>query len=174
MIFCGIPGSGKTTIALLVAGGLCPAVHIQTDGIRSMINRPSYSWAEARFVYESAFLVAREALRRGYDSILDGTFLREEHRREAIRKLGWYSSSSLVVWVSCDIETARKRNISRGVAVPQDSFERLSGRFERPNKGLVLDTKTTGPDAAAKVVLSRLARSGGRETGATEGSSHGR
>jgi predicted kinase len=78
VIFCGIPGSGKTTIAHLVAEAMGSAVHIQTDTLRFMIPKPAYTWPEARFVYESIFLVGRQALQSGYDAILDGTFPKED------------------------------------------------------------------------------------------------
>lgn len=164
MIFCGIPGSGKTTIAALVARVL-PAVHIQTDAIRFMIPKPSYTRHESRFVYESMFLVGREALKRGYDVILDGTFLREDYRGEALEKLSRYYSSASLVCVLCEPETARARNSSRPAAVPDESFERLVRSFERPRKAIVVDSGRRSPESSAGKVLRELARGKGAPSG---------
>jgi predicted kinase len=156
LIFCGIPGSGKTTIARLVATAIGSAVHIQTDTIRFMIPEPAYTWAEARFVYESMFQVGRQALKMGYDVILDGTFLKEDYRAEAERKLGRYCSSAIVVCVTCDTEVARVRNSQRNATVPEASFNRLSATFERPKKAIFVRSDGRTPESAAAYLLHRL------------------
>lgn len=156
LIFCGIPGSGKTTIARLVAAALGSAVHIQTDTLRFMIPAPTYTRAEARFVYESMFLVGRQALKTGYDAILDGTFLREDYRSEAERKLARYCSAYDVVCVLCDPELARERNSQREGAVPDASFDRLSASFEKPRKAIFVYSDRGSPESAAAYLLRRL------------------
>ena len=161
LIFCGIPGSGKTTIARLVAEALGSAAHIQTDTIRLMIPAPAYTWEEARFVYESMFLVGRQALKSGYDAILDGTFLREDYRAEAETKLLRYFSSSDVICVLCDPELARARNSQRETAVPDASFDRLSASFERPRSALFVHSDKGTPEEAADYLLRRLGAQGG-------------
>ena len=156
IIFCGVPGSGKTTIARLVAAALVSAVHIQTDTIRSMIPEPVYNWEEARFVYESMFLVGRQALESGYDVVLDGTFLREDYRAEAVRKLAAFYSRCLVVCIECDLEVARARNSQREPAVPDDSFERLAASFERPRGAVFVRSDRRTPKESSAYVLRKL------------------
>lgn len=156
LIFCGIPGSGKTTVARLVASSLKKSVHVQTDSIRRMLPRPSYSMAESRMVYSAAVSVAREALIAGYTVILDGTFLREEYRREARRALMPYCSSCTVVHVACDVRTAYMRNASRDAVVPFDRFVRLCSRFQEPRDAVRVSTSQLGSREAADAVLRSL------------------
>jgi len=158
LIFCGIPGAGKTTIARIVAAGIGSAVHIQTDTLRFMIPAPAYTRDEARFVYEAMFLVGRQALKSGYDAILDGTFLKEDYRAEARRKLARFYSAATVVCVLCDVEVARARNSQRKATVPDDSFNRLSATFEKPKKAIFVHSDSGTPESAAGYVLRTLGR----------------
>jgi predicted kinase len=161
VIFCGIPGSGKTTIAGLVAAALEEVVHVQTDTIRLMIPEPAYTRRESWFVYSSLYAVGREALRRGYDAILDGTFLREENRSEAAGRLAGLYSSLLYVSVICDPATALRRNAGRGgpAVVPEETLVRLASTFEPPRRGVHIDSRVTPPEAAAELVLDAVKRS---------------
>ena len=156
VIFCGIPGSGKTTIARIVAKNLRDCFHIQTDTLRSMISRPGYTKEESALVYKGCILIAREALRAGYDAILDGTFLRDEYRDEAVEKLSRYFSTHLVVYMACDPETAYRRNLSRRERVPKKSFLRLFEMMQEPSSALRIDSAKTRPREAAGAILLQL------------------
>jgi len=156
VIFCGIPGSGKTTIARIVAQDLKQVFHIQTDVIRLMIPHPKYTAQESRLVYKTCIMLAREALRKGYDAILDGTFLKDEYRDEAITQLARYYSSYLIVYIVCNPETAYRRNEERKARVPKRSFLRLYETLEEPISALRIDATRTKPLDAARAVLLQL------------------
>jgi len=156
ILFCGIPGSGKTTVASALASALTRSVHIQTDGVRAMIAHPGYTGAESRFVYETAVSVGRLALRAGYDTILDGTFPREGFRREAIAGLRRFFRARLVVHVICDPPLALERNAGRKDAIPEESLLRIHRQFQPPSDALVIDTSMLDPGRAVELILARL------------------
>ena len=153
LIFCGIPGSGKTTIARLVAGSVKDSILIQTDSVRAMLAHPAFSSAESRFVYDACFGIAREALKNGYLVMLDGTFMREEYRSEARSELRRYYSRADTVWVSCGLETALKRNAKRKARVPPEKVEGMFRGFEPPKRALKADTSRLSPSVAANRVI---------------------
>src|SRR2546427_708090 len=98
----------------------------------------------------------REALKAGYDAILDGTFLRDEYRDEAVGKLSRYFASYLIVYVACDPEMAYRRNLSRKERVPKKSFLRLYEMMQEPSMALRIDSDRTRPREAAGAVLLQL------------------
>ncbi|MDV3278396.1 MAG: AAA family ATPase [Nitrososphaerales archaeon] len=135
LIFCGIPGSGKTTVAKIVAGTLPKAIHVQTDAVREMIAHPDFGGEESRFVYEGCIAVAREALRNGYTVLLDGTFMREEYRTRAKTALRKYVTGIDVVYIACGLEAALRRNSSRRAAIPPDKLRSIHRRFQAEPSG---------------------------------------
>jgi predicted kinase len=156
ILLSGIPGSGKTTIALAIGARLARCVHIETDVVRGMIAKPEYASVESRFVYRAATSVAEQALRHGYDVVLVATFPREEFRREAISKLGDLSAGWLIVWVWCDPLLAYERNSQRNRRVPRESFMRMWRGFEPPGDALVVDSRGTSPEEAARKILAAI------------------
>ena len=156
LIFCGIPGSGKTTIARLVARTERGAVLIQTDTIRGMITDRSYSIGESDFVYRSCAAVAREALDRGRMVILDGTFGSRRRREETLLALDGHYSLVDFVHVVCDLDTALRRNSSRNAFVPEENVRGILSAFEAPASALTVDTSRCSPEYAAEVVVQTL------------------
>jgi predicted kinase len=156
VVFCGIPGSGKTTIASALAVKLVRSAHIQTDKVRAMVLPQKYSAGESRFVYSAVIAMGRAALISGYDAVLDGTFLREDFRKEALDRLAHLSSGHLVVHVVCDTQLALKRNAERAESIPEDRLLSIHRRFEVPLHAVTIDTGKVGPREAAEAVFARL------------------
>lgn len=156
IILCGIAGSGKTSIALAIGAKLERCVHIETDVVRGMVAKPPYASGESRFVYRAAISVAEQALRHRFDVVLVATFAKEEFRREAINKLGELCESRLIVWAWCDPLLAFERNSKTNPRISRESFMRLSRAFEPPRDALVIDSRATSPEEAARKILAAI------------------
>jgi len=154
VIFCGVPGSGKTTIARILSEKLRGSVHIQTDSIRSMIARPNYGGPESAFVYDSCVRVAKEALRRGRPAILDGTFARSAHRARALSELRGLYGRCVLVHVFCRMSTAERRNSSRRDVVPRERLRGIYASLEEPLGAVRIDTDALSADESAAIVLA--------------------
>ena len=154
LLFCGIPGSGKTTIARLVARSDPNAVHIQTDAIRATIPLPTFSAEESDFVYETATEAAREALDKGSVVLFDATFGNRKRREKTLDALAGHYSRADFVFVTCDRRTALRRNAARAglAAVPERVVMDMLSRFEEPPGALKVDNSGDRPEAAADEV----------------------
>ncbi len=156
VIFCGIPGGGKTTIAKLVAGSFERSILIETDVVRGMLARPSFEPEESRFVYDACFGMAEAALGGGYFVALEGTFLKEDYRQEALSRLGRFSSRTDAVWVDCDLETTLRRNSARRAVVPPERVRSMFEMLEPPRDAIRVDSSLMTAESAAKRVLAAL------------------
>jgi len=153
VVFCGIPGSGKSTIAHLVAKMSMPSVQLQTDGIRSMIADPTYSPEESEFVYQACIAAAKVALDMDYLTILDGTFGSRRRREEAISALEGHCAGVHVVHVLCGLEEALQRNARRRKPVPEENLRGILSNFDVPEGAITVDTSETEAEQAALAVL---------------------
>jgi predicted kinase len=156
ILLCGIPGSGKTSIALAVGARLARCVHIETDVVRGMIAKPLYASGESRFVYRAAVSVAEEALKHRYDVVLVATFSRDDFRREAILKLDKLCDARLMVWAWCDPLLAYQRNSQKNPRVTRENFMKLWRTFDPPRGALVIDSGATSPEQAARKILAAI------------------
>jgi predicted kinase len=156
VVFCGIPGSGKTTIAKLVASSFEDSILIETDAVRKMLAHATFSPDESRFVYEACFAIAKEALKAGYFVFLDGTFLREEYRQDARKLLGEYCERVDTVWVRCDLAIALERNHGRHAEVPAVKVKAMFDAFEPPSVAVRVDNSRMAPESSARRVIMAL------------------
>jgi predicted kinase len=101
VIVCGLPGTGKTTIANDLAP-IINAVVLSTDKIRKeLISKPTYTRQENKLVYNVLLLVAKYLHNEGINCILDATFNTERSRREVREKLKLSSDQISIVECVC-------------------------------------------------------------------------
>lgn len=83
VIVCGLPGTGKTTLAKTVAGKTDAAV-INSDSIRmSMLEEREYTEDEKKMIYRAMLEEAGKQLKEGKNVVLDATFYKKELRENA-------------------------------------------------------------------------------------------
>jgi len=113
VLFCGLPGTGKSTLAEALAP-LIDAVVLSTDKIRKeLIPKPIYTAEEKSLVYDVMLLVAKYLNNSCVNCILDATFNTEKFRKEAIVKLGIKRSQLHIVECICPEDVVIDRLKSR-------------------------------------------------------------
>lgn len=97
VLVCGLPGTGKTTLAVAISEKL-GAIHLNTDRVRVSLGlQGHYTSADKAKVYAAMYRQAGEALDAGRTVVLDGTFSAEQER-ERVRELARESHCS-VRWI---------------------------------------------------------------------------
>ena len=112
--FCGLPGSGKTTVSRLVVELLekkeIETVYLSLDEVRRRIfPNPSYSDEERDTAYRAFVLVASILCKNGHNVVLDATA-----HKKVWRDLAREECHDFVeVYVKCPVETCMERETQR-------------------------------------------------------------
>jgi len=119
---CGLPGTGKTTVAERVADRLGGAV-VRTDVIRkALFDDPQYTDTETAAVYDELLARARDRAADGSSVVLDATFADGRFREDAREAAAAVAADFDLVEVTCD-EAVVRRRIERRDGVSDADFE---------------------------------------------------
>lgn len=160
--FAGLPGTGKTTIARLLAERL-GAVHLRIDSIEQALVAGGVGDVGATG-YLVAYGVAADNLRHGLCVVADCVNPVAASRQQWAAVAAEAGHGCLMVHVVCsDAAEHRRRLATRtsdiaGLVLP--SWEAVSVlRFDPvPHGALVIDTAKVGPGDAADLVLHAVGR----------------
>ncbi|MCS4541266.1 MAG: AAA family ATPase [Euryarchaeota archaeon] len=178
IIFCGIPGAGKSEIAYSAAKKLelqhkMPALVVGTDNIREMIpaDTEKFNPIHEPFIRNTMKELIKLALKAGYVAICDDTNYYTTMRRDLIRIAQKLRVPYKIVFIQCSTEIALKRNKQRGEPIPPEVISDISRKFDIPGKyrwdrpNLIIDSGSTDPGKAGTLIASAFVELFKREKG---------
>ncbi|MBI4177524.1 MAG: AAA family ATPase [Candidatus Aenigmarchaeota archaeon] len=156
IVVCGLPGTGKTTIAKALSQRIGAAL-LRTDVIRKeMLFEAKYTEKERDSVYENMFVTAGEKLRNGEDCVLDGTFYKKSLRDVAKRVAENNKSKFHIVECVLHEDFVRTRiNARKGDESEADFqiYQKAKNAFEPiTEKHIVVDTSKDVKECVDKIV----------------------
>ncbi|MBI2122286.1 MAG: dephospho-CoA kinase [Candidatus Sungbacteria bacterium] len=108
IIVCGLPGTGKSTVAKILAQRL-GAKLLRTDVIRKEIFRqPRYDAKNVDRVYRELFLQAQKS-EETRNIILDATFSKKKHRKTALRIAKLLGRRFVIIETMCSVAVVHLR-----------------------------------------------------------------
>jgi adenylylsulfate kinase-like enzyme len=145
IVFCGIPGSGKSTIARKLATELEKSGRVRlviSDRISDKI-------------YERIFKLLSENLGTVDYFLVDATFYRKEWREKVKTIAG--EGNVLLCYLRCPLRTCIERNKSREPSLPERAIHIISKEMEGPeNPDVLIDTGKVGSERAVAQILEKL------------------
>lgn len=159
VIICGLPGTGKTTLAKALAP-LLNAEVLSTDKIRKeLIPHPTYSAEERGLIYDVMLLLAKYLHDSGVDCILDATFNRDKSRMEVKKKLGLHASELYVIECVCPeaLLISRLKNRKGDFSDADVSvYQKMKSIYEPVREEHIRADTSKPPNKTAKDIANRI------------------
>lgn len=153
----GLPGSGKSTIGLMLRDALKPAAFVDTDHLMRV--KP---WPEDGSIYEEtlerALMVAQDFFSRGIPTVVISGCV---HSAALFQTVGWTMDLNqvrcVVVALQTEATVRRRRQQERGkeVDVGTEEFSLLPTDVE-PAQLITVDSSQHTPEETAQEILQQL------------------
>ncbi|MBS1112234.1 MAG: Adenylylsulfate kinase [Nitrospirae bacterium] len=163
----GLPGSGKSTIALALKESGIDAVILQSDEIRKyMTPEPDYSDKEREYVYRAVVFTAMTLHKLRHNVIIDATGNRRSWRELARKSIPNFYEIYLKCSAKVCAERERERIETHGA--PKNIYEKgkegqpvpgINVPYELPESPeIIINTEEETPADAAEKILKFLSR----------------
>ena len=135
LLLCGLPGSGKSTIAseLEQEGDwvvICP------DDFRLHMTGDTFNQIAEKGVWRAAFAAAATQLSRGRSVIVDACNTTFQQRGKWYHEAREFNAVLRCIWVHESLAVCRERNSKRESPVPEEVLNRMARNFAIPTKKL--------------------------------------
>ena len=163
----GMPGSGKSTVALKLKEKVSDSVILRMDELRRIVTpQPNYSDAERDYVYRALVFMSKTLCDLGHDVIIDATGNRRAWRRLA-REL---VQDFYEVYLKCSVDLCMEREKTRidTHGAPREIYEKgtagwpvpgVNAPYEEPeHPELIIDAERQSPEEAAEGIVRMLNR----------------
>lgn len=151
VMLCGLPASGKSTLATSLCQQL-GLVHLESDFLRrKLFAKPTHTAEESVRLFIALYERAQELLEQGYSLLFDSTNLIESHR-QITYEMAYKTEAKLFIFhLICPVSEAKRRLRSRVIREGQNAnadwqvYQKLAKQVEPiVPRHYVLDTSSAG------------------------------
>lgn len=133
IIFCGLPGSGKSTIAEKISKKTGIKICCKDD-IRKKVLGSVYNQEQGFLIKKILHKHILIELEKGNSVITDGTYLTPKDRKELLELFKGKYNSSYLIFVNTSLSECLKRNSLREKHVPEEVILKYSIRLTAPSE----------------------------------------
>jgi len=140
ILICGLPGSGKTTLAKRLEIER-PALRLTPDEWLARMAVDGYDEDKRKAVELLQWDIAQRALGLGDDVILEWGFWTRRERDEIRAQAARLGASTKLYYLNVPLEDLKRRLVARNAALPSETFpveaaqlEMWAKQFERPTQ----------------------------------------
>lgn len=156
IIFCGVPGTGKSTVVKKLANLLR-----KKGSVRFFISDQIPGQR-----YKRIFNLLRESLDKTDYILIDGTFYKKKWREEIKEIAG--KENVFTCYLHCSLKSCLERNKGREPSVPDKATYIIEKEMEKPQEpDISIDTDEVNPEEAVSQILRKLTLPPGEPDGRT-------
>lgn len=162
----GLPSSGKSTIARLLAEKLCSlGVQVQileSDELRKILTpKPSYTEGERDIFYRVLAYIGSLLASNGVNVVFDATAHKRRYREEARKMIPRF----MEVYLECPLEVCIRRDpkglYRKALEGKVKTLPGLQIPYEEPaNPDLKIDTASNPPEVCVEQIVEAMRRKG--------------
>lgn len=160
--FTGLPASGKTTLANLLAQDLAEkdirSQVLDSDKLRKVLTpQPAYTSEERDWFYNTLAFIGGLLVNNGVNTIIAATAHRREHRERARKHMPEY----IEVYVRCPLQTCIERDqkgiYRKAIEGNASTVPGVQELYEEPTMpAIIVDTEINPPTVCLKKIVERL------------------
>jgi predicted kinase len=159
ILICGLPATGKSTVARRLAKALGAEV-LRTDIVRrDLIKNPVYTEEEKDLIYKAGFLIADYLIKNDIIVIIDGTFYKDKHRKQAQEIAKKRGKRFFLIETQCPEDVvlkrleARRKNLRSPSDADKEVYFKIKNLFEEIKEDhIVIDTGWNIKDSIKEVI----------------------
>ncbi|MAH49321.1 hypothetical protein CMI37_26075 [Candidatus Pacearchaeota archaeon] len=115
IVFCGLMGSGKTTLSKYFLDKFDDYQRFNTDDVRRILGKTVFDRKDTPMVNQYMYSRARELISAGKGVVFDSAYKLQDARQKIYKIAREMNTAVLVIECTCSSETAIKRITSRPI-----------------------------------------------------------
>lgn len=131
IMMVGLPGSGKSTVALDIMKDRNDIVYVSSDDLREKLLGDVNNQDSNVDIFSKMLEITKESLNNGNHVIYDATNISRKRRKALLQQLP-KTVTKVAIYVATSYKTVLEQNANRDRVVPQDVIDRMYKNLQIP------------------------------------------
>ena len=129
-LICGLPGSGKTTLAEKLEREL-PALRLTPDIWIKKFNQDGHNAGKRKLIESIQWDVALRTLKLGVNVVLENGFWSKQERQQYRQQARAQGAQTKLHYLDVSVEELKRRLVKRNANLPPDAFHIAPEKIDR-------------------------------------------